>query len=381
MCAPVSVDGVEPVTGAAFDAPLEAVELMRVSVPLLSAHRSASATQRTRESILVHVRDRSGSVGLAECPTLDVPGYATETTSEAWAALSSQLAPSWLAGHRVPSPGAPAASAAMADAHLDSQLRSRGVPLAQHLGETAGSAARSVRWCAVIADVAATPEAAVQAARVALNAGASMLKFKFDDPARLGEIVAAVRRVTHHPIAADANGSLSIEAALEVDDLGLRYLEQPLPDATPWEDLARLRSSSSTPVCLDESLRSPDALADALAADAMDVASIKAPRMGGVTAAAAGVRICASRGVPCFVGGMFELGIGRATALAVAAMPGCTLPTDLGPSQRYFARDVCEPLVTDQLGRVSVPLGAGIGRTLDEAALAEHLVDRLALGF
>lgn len=363
---------------------LVSVELLRVSVPLRSVHRSANVVSEARESIIVRVVDASGSTGISECPTLGVPGYVTETTDEAWQALGSQLAPTWLAGHRVPAPGVPAAGAAMADASLDARLRRQGVSLADHLlaitgAEEPSDTSRALQWCAVIADVAISPAAATRAARAAMDAGASMLKFKFVDPLRLREVVAAVRGVTDLRVAADANGSLTPEAAREVDDLGLFYLEQPLPDATPWSELADLVGELATPVCVDESLRSPDALADAIATGALDVASIKGPRMGGVLNAATAVRLCAARGIGCFVGGMFELGIGRAAALSVAALPGCTVPTDVGPSARYFDHDLCDPLVTDETGRVAVPLGAGIGRTLHEEALEEYLVDRLLL--
>lgn len=362
------------------------MELLRVSVPLRSVHRSAKAVATTRESIIVRVVDATGSTGISECPTLGVPGYVTETTDEAWRALGSQLAPRWLAGHQVPAPGLPAASAAMADASLDARLRHQGVSLSEHLlsttaaGGPSGTVRSAVPWCAVIADVALTPAAATQVAGDAVDAGASMLKFKFIDPTQLREVIAAVRGVTDLRVAADANGSLSPEAARAVDDLGLLYLEQPLPDGTPWSELARLVDSLATPVCVDESLRSPDAVADAIATGALDVASIKAPRMGGVSNAATAVRLCAERGVDCFVGGMFELGIGRAAALSVASMPGCTLPTDLGPTSRYFDHDLCDPLVTDRTGRMSVPVGAGIGRTLRDETLEEYLVDRLLLG-
>ena len=204
-----------------------------------------------------------------------------------------------------------------------------------------------------------------------------MLKYKFADPSHLREVIAAVRGVTRVGIAADANGSLSPEEARAVDDLGLVYLEQPLPDGTPWSKLAHLTGSLATPVCLDESLRSPDALADAISTGAIDVASIKASRMGGVLNAATAVRLCAARGIDCFVGGMFELGIGRAASLSVAALPGCTQPTDLGPTERYFEVDLCDPFVTDGNGWVVVPVGPGIGRTLSEETLQERLVDRV----
>lgn len=360
---------------AAFE-PLRSVELLRVSVPLLAVLRSAALTQATRESIIVRVVDAGGSVGLSECPTLGVAGYATETTAQAWVALASGLAPAWLEGHRSPSPGAPAASAAIADAVLDAELRRRGEPLAEHLG--GDRSARTVPWCAVLTDATAAPADAARFAGEAARAGASMLKFKFADPARLRSVIAAVRSVTDLPLAADANGSSSLEAARSIDDLELRYLEQPLRPGVPWSEVARLCSRLATPVCLDESLPSLDAVADALRAGAVDVASVKGPRMGGIEIAAAAVRYCADRDVDCFVGGMLELGIGRAAGLAVAALPGCTLPTDLGPSDRYFAREVCDPLTTDRTGAMVVPGGAGIGRDLEDVPV-DLVVDRLVV--
>jgi O-succinylbenzoate synthase len=74
---------------------------------------------------------------------------------------------------------------------------------------------------------------------------------------------------------------------------------------------------------------------------------------------------------------MLESGVGRAAALAVAAHPSCTLPTDLGPSSAYFAEDLTDPIALDAAGRVLVPAGPGIGRSPDparlEATTTEHL--------
>ena len=68
---------------------------------------------------------------------------------------------------------------------------------------------------------------------------------------------------------------------------------------------------------------------------------------------------------------MLETGVGRAGALAVAALPGCTLPTDLGPSARYFATDLTASFVLGPGGTLSVPLGDGIGVVPDPARLDE----------
>ena len=86
------------------------------------------------------------------------------------------------------------------------------------------------------------------------------------------------------------------------------------------------------------------------------------------------------RGVPAWVGGMLELGVGRAAALAVAALPGCVLPTDLGPSSRYVEHDVVEPFELTGEGMLAVPTGPGIGRVPDEERLDEVAVARRVVG-
>jgi O-succinylbenzoate synthase len=58
---------------------------------------------------------------------------------------------------------------------------------------------------------------------------------------------------------------------------------------------------------------------------------------------------------------MLETGIGRATNLAVAAMPGFTLPGDTSASSRYFAEDLTEPFTLHPDGTMAVPDRPGIG--------------------
>ena len=67
--------------------------------------------------------------------------------------------------------------------------------------------------------------------------------------------------------------------------------------------------------------------------------------------------------VPVWCGGMLETGVGRALNLALAAMPGFTLPGDTSASARYFPEDLTEPFVMDPDGTMAVPTGPGIGVT------------------
>jgi len=65
--------------------------------------------------------------------------------------------------------------------------------------------------------------------------------------------------------------------------------------------------------------------------------------------------------VPVWCGGMLETGIGRATNLALAAMPNFTLPGDTSASARYFAEDLTDPFVLAPDGTMAVPDSPGIG--------------------
>ena len=53
-------------------------------------------------------------------------------------------------------------------------------------------------------------------------------------------------------------------------------------------------------------------------------------------------------------------GLGRAANVALAALPGFTLPGDTSASGRYYAEDITEPFVLDD-GRLSRPDRPGLG--------------------
>jgi O-succinylbenzoate synthase len=183
------------------------------------------------------------------------------------------------------------------------------------------------------------------------------------------EPVSAVRHA--HPdlaLQVDANGAYAAQApelrrqALgALDTFALLLIEQPLAD----DDLlghAELASQLRTPICLDETITSLAVAETALALGACGVVNIKAGRVGGYLEA---VRIhdrCFAGGIPVWCGGMLETGIGRAANVALAALPGFTLPGDLSASGRFWVDDVVtEPAVLQPDGTLLVPTGPGTG--------------------
>ncbi|MCX6523330.1 MAG: hypothetical protein NTX58_00995 [Actinobacteria bacterium] len=353
-------------------APAE-IRFLRVNLPLLHHHSAAHGTEQIRDVILVSWQLSDGTVGWGECPTLSSDGYVTESTERAWVGLTTQLGPAVLrsglatatssagsVGSAV-SGGLIASAAALADASLDARLRSEGRSLLEELLSLSGSpptgerpiAKQALSRCAVIADLGASPTKLAELASEAAEGGAAMVKIKIAPGHDVEELLAVRAAIGDLPLAADANGSYAGLSEIQaVDVLGLDFLEQPFPAGLPWEELARLRSSMRTPLALDESLSSIDAVKCAVLAGAVDVVSVKPARLGGMRAAALAVETASSAGLGVFVGGMLELGIGRAGATAVAALPGCNLPTDLGPSQQYVERDICDPINVNPAGQV-----------------------------
>jgi o-succinylbenzoate synthase len=145
----------------------------------------------------------------------------------------------------------------------------------------------------------------------------------------------------------------------KLDAFDLLLLEQPLPE----DDLighARLAELMRTPICLDESVISVASTESALAIGAASIINIKPGRVGGYLESVAIHDLCREADVAVWCGGMLETGIGRAANLALAALPGFTLPGDTSASDRYYARDLTEPFVLKD-GRIDVPTGPGIG--------------------
>jgi O-succinylbenzoate synthase len=160
----------------------------------------------------------------------------------------------------------------------------------------------------------------------------------------------------------DANGAYGrsdFSHLTQLDQFTLLLIEQPLDE----EDLighAQLAERLVTPVCLDESIVSTQSAATAISLGACSVVNIKAGRVGGYLEARAVHNLCVSKNVPVWCGGMLETGLGRAANLALASLPGFTLPGDISASDRYFREDITEPFVLRN-GTIGVPTGPGLG--------------------
>jgi O-succinylbenzoate synthase len=338
---------------------------------------AAHGTEAEREVVLVAATLADGTVGWGECSTLARATYTGEWTEAAWWMLRDELAPAALAGRDAGVVGHPMATASLTSAVLDARLRADGVSLAGWLGAEPGRCVPST----AVTGIEPTVDALLRRIDADRAAGHRSVKCKIRpgwDVEPLGAVRSAWPELA---LAADGNGAYrrsDLDHLASFERFDLRYLEQPFP-ADDLVSSAALARRSATPVALDESITSAAMVEVVVALGAAGVLSIKPGRLGGLDEAARVAGLALDRGLPAFVGGMLETGVGRAAALAVAALPGCGLPTDLGPSDRYFAADLTAGFVLDNDGALTVPTGPGIGVRPDAERLSAATVDHLAL--
>ena len=338
-------------------------------MPLVTPFRTSFGTETEKDVVVVRYRRGDGAEGWGECVALAEPTYSAEYAAGAHHVLEHHLLPRVLAGRDLDDVhGHPMAKAAVEMAVLDAELRSSGVSLAAHLGGV-----RDAVDAGVSVGMARTVDELVASVEAYLAEGYLRIKLKIEPGCDL-EPVAAVRSAIGDAVLlqVDANAAYAAEDAdhlARFDELGLLLIEQPLP-ARDLRGHAALAARLRTPVCLDESIVSARSAADAIAIGACSIVNIKAGRVGGYLEARRVHDVCVAAGIPVWCGGMLETGLGRAANVALAALPGFTLPGDTSASGRYYHRDITEPFVLDD-GQLPVPTGPGLGVGIAQDVLDE----------
>ena len=368
---------------------LHAVELRRIKLSLVAPFETSFGVQTERDILLLHALT-DGHEGWGECVAGEEPTYSSEYVEGAQAVLISHLIPRLLdrdilaadvARILRPVHGHNMAKAALEMAVLDAELRARGESFAKFFGAT-----REAVDCGVSVGIHRSIAELLETVGAYLAQGYRRIKLKIK-PGWDVEPVSAVReRFGDVPLQVDANTAYTLadaEHLAALDPFKLLLIEQPLPEEEVLAH-AKLARLVGTPICLDESITSAQAAADAIELGACRIINVKPGRVGGYLEGRKIHDLCAERGIPVWMGGMLETGLGRAGNVAMAAMPNFTLPGDTSASDRYYHRDITEPFVLDE-GRLAVPRGPGLGVTpdgeyLDSITFWKGTVGRAGLG-
>ena len=364
------------------------IEAIPVEVPRMPRVRIASAHGVIPSAcfVVVIVHTDAGLEGLGEAsPELLWTG---EDLQSCWNCIRNFLAPA-LEGHEaLRIQGAldrmdaviaanPYAKAAVEMALWDIAGKAAGLSLAELWG------GRLRERVPVKFVVSGPSERAGDMARQVLEEGFRYIKIKTGLEAR--EDIHRVRAVREAvgaqvPVGIDSNMGWSYVEALAalpaLEELGVSFIEQPF-HRDPRAALVEYRRRSRIPIVAHESLFTLDDALELLTSRAADIWALTPSTHGGYLPTRDILGLARTGGFPCLLGSTLELGINSAfmahIGLSAPSIDG-TVPSDIiGPF--YHERDISQEGFTLEAGGVRPPEGAGVGVTIDEAAIESYRVD------
>ncbi len=365
---------------------IDSIELHHVRMPLVSPFETSFGVTTDRECIIIvaHSADLSG---YGECVADRDPGYSYETVGTAWHILKEFIVPQILGkdirnasdiqklterirGHHL-------AKAGVEMALWDLQGKIEGRSLREMLG---GVHERVMVGVSV--GLQDSPETLVKTVGKYLDNGYARVKLKIR-PGRDVKDTGLVRKTFPAiKLQVDANSAYTLntwQVLKPLDQMDLLLIEQPLNEDDIW-DHHILQQELHTPICLDESIITPRHARYAVEMKACKIINIKPARVGGISQAVAIHDMCLEQGMPVWCGGMLETGIGRASNLALASLPGFVLPGDISASDRYYREDVTDDrFVLNPDSTINVPSGPGLGVAINAKALKKYTVEELLL--
>ena len=365
---------------------VERIEIFELKLDLLFPFETSFSRVDYQRFLLIKV-GLDGVTGWSECVADEAPSYSYETVRTAWHVIEDFIAPMVFEKHYqhpreiFPSlhriRGHHMAKAAVEMACWEAFARQQGEPLAQSLGGTRREIASGVSI-----GVQSSLGELLEKIEGALAGGYRRIKVKIKPGWDL-KVVARIReRFPDTPLMVDANSAYRLEdLALfqELDQFHLMMIEQPLGYDDLW-DHAKLQRQIRTPICLDESVQSPDDARKALEMGACRIINIKAGRVGGLARSQAIHDVAAAHGAPVWCGGMLESGIGRAHNVHLSTLANFSLPGDVADSRRYFKEDVIEPPVEVRPdGTIAVPSEPGIGYRVLEDRIRQRSLHSVVL--
>jgi o-succinylbenzoate synthase len=361
---------------------IASVEVNVVQMPLKEPFLTHLGAVKNREGIIIKITDSDGVSGFGEGVAFSTPWYTEETVKTSLHMLTDFLIP-LLKKNSINHPEEISmlfssikrnnmAKAALETAIWDLYAKRHSQTLSKILGGTRSIIASGV---VVATD---SPKNALKQIEQYLEDGYQRIKVKIN-PKQDYSFLSEIRRF--YPdlaIMADANSAYTLkdlDRIKALDDFNLLMIEQPLG----FDDIlehAMLQKEIKTPICLDESIVSYDDARKAIEFGSCQVINIKVGRVGGLYEAKRIHDYCSEKGIPVWCGGMIEFGISRAHNIALASLPGFTIPGDISASNRFWEEDIITPEVYVENGHVKVPTGPGIGFEINQKRLQEIMISK-----
>jgi L-Ala-D/L-Glu epimerase len=367
---------------------IERVEVFGVEVPLVGQYKSAYRTNQTQKSAVVRITASDGTIGVGNVDPF--PGYSKETIEDTLRCLGRILAPHVMDMdprniHQVLQRMDAAvasyldAKAAVEMACVDLTARASNVPVHSYLGGAVKDTLLFNAWIGIV-----TPDEAASEATAWQQRGFRSAKVKVGGVG--GDIqadrdrVKAVREAVgpHFNLRIDANASYDVESAVKlarmVSVFDLQLFEQPVA-ADDVEGMAAVRQrAAGIPIMADESVLDHASLIRIIRASAADLVKVKVMKQGGIHETHRMIATAAAAGIRCVVGHGFGLTINTMAEIMVAAASRNVIDglECVGPLK--MADDIVDNKLDLSLGSLQLPVGPGLGLTIDEAKLERFRV-------
>lgn len=359
---------------------IQKIELIEINLPLVHFFETSFGRTYERRIILVRVEDADGAEGWGEVTCGESPSYCEEWTDSAWVTAEKILAPmvvgkeaasaadifglmKQVRGHRM-------AKAGIETACWDLESKKLGVPLWKHLGGV-----KNEIECGVSIGIQDSVEQLIGKIQTEIDAGYRRIKIKIA-PHWDYDVIEKVReKFGDILLMGDANSAYTlkdIDLFKRMDAFDLMMFEQPLA-YDDMVDHAKLQREISTPICLDESIKSSDDARKAIELGSCRIINVKLGRVGGHSEAKKVEEVCRNAGIDVWCGGMLESGIGRSHNIAMSTLAGFTLPGDVSASKRYWHEAITEPTVeVSPRGTITASDASGIGYNVRLDRIGKH---------
>jgi o-succinylbenzoate synthase len=361
---------------------IEKVEAFPISLPLKKPFTIALGTMTHSPHAVVRITTDEGIVGYGEASTWHVV-YGYDQHELVWA-IEQYLGPAVLgmdvndieailARMDMVLPKNLMAKAGVEIACQDVRAKASGVPLFQLMG---GKLQYPIEVIEVI-DILPFDEAARLAAQHVEN-GFRCIKIKIGlNPKEDVERVRVVREAVGSEIRIRVDGNQgydranALKACQAMERFEPQWIEQPLPD---WdlEGLALLADRLSTPIAVDESIYTLQDVYKVVKAKAADVINIKVSKCGGILPSLKIAHSAASMGIPCFLGGCIETGVGTAAALHFGACAPNLFPALEIAGSGAFTDDIIETPFIATCGVIELSDKPGLGIAVNEEKLRRY---------
>lgn len=361
---------------------IKRIDIIPISIPLITPFAISTGSSDRRDSVIVKIVDDEGCAGYGEsAPSREFSEETQETSVSALQYLARSILgedpfniEKLINKMDKTVHGYPFSKAAMDMALHDLIGKRLKTPIYNLLGGCIRNEF-ALDWVIGLKETSALLDEAIQRA----GEGFRSIKIKVGvKPETDIRNIESIKKTLGSTVSlkVDANQAFNLRTDRKflnrLDDMGLEYIEQPLPK---WdlEGMRILCEAMKTPIMADEAVFSPRDALVAITKTAADIVHLKIHKHGGILRSKTIAKMCETALIPCFGGGMLSTSVGVAAGAHLYASVNNLLPVAEFHMGLGLLKDdiVVEPIQV-RGGVLRISDEPGLGVELDEEKLRRY---------